>query len=148
MRRSAGRRRPARPRRPVGSRPKRAALLLIGHGSRVPSANRLLREVARGLRGVFPGRAVEIAYLEAAPPDIREGIERCVSRGATRILIVPYFLYLGGHVGRDLPRAAVAARRRHEGLEVRIAAHLGRDRRLLEIVADRSRRGLRACRWS
>ena len=129
------------------ARARRAALLLIGHGSRVPSANRLLRDVARGLRTVFPGRAVEWAYLEAASPDIRTAIDRCVARGATRILIVPYFLYLGGHVGRDLPKAAAAARRRHADLEVRIAPHLGRDRRLLAIVADRSRRGLRACRW-
>ena len=140
MRRAIGERRTVRPRR--------AALLLIGHGSRVASANRLLRDLARGLRTVFPGRVVEIAYLEAAPPDIGEGIERCVARGATRILIVPYFLYLGGHVRRDLPKAAAAARRRHAGLEVRIAAHLGLDRRLLAILADRSRRGLRECRWS
>lgn len=139
-------RRAARRRRTV--RPRRAALLLIGHGSRVASANGLLRALAGGLRAIFPGRVVQIAYLEAAPPDIREGIERCVARGATRILIVPYFLYLGGHVRRDLPKAAAAARRRHAGLEVRIAAHLGRDRRLLAIVADRSRRGLRASRWS
>jgi sirohydrochlorin ferrochelatase len=141
MRRKAGRRRAA----PRGAR--RAALLLIGHGSRVASANRLLRDLARGLRAILPGRAVEIAYLEAAAPGISEGIDRCVARGATRILIVPYFLYLGGHVRRDLPKAAAAARRRHDGLEVRIAAHLGLDRRLLAIVADRSRRGLRACRW-
>lgn len=142
MRRTAGRRRAVPP------RARRAALLLIGHGSRVLPANRLLRRLARGLRTVFPGRIVEIAYLEAAAPDMAQGIDRCVARGAGRILIVPYFLYLGGHVRRDLPRAAAAARRRHAGLEVRIAAHLGSDRRLLAIVADRSRRGLRACRWS
>jgi len=126
---------------------RRAALLLIGHGSRVAAANRLLRDMARGLRAVFPGRIVEIAYLEAARPDIRTAIDRSVARGASRILIVPYFLYLGGHVRRDLPKAAAAARRRHKGLEVRIAPHLGLDRRLLAIVADRSRKGLRACRW-
>ena len=140
-------RRKVRGRRAATQGARRAALLLIGHGSRIASANRLLRDLARGLRTILPGRAVEIAYLEAAAPDIREGIDRCVARGATRILIVPYFLYLGGHVRRDLPKAAAAARRRHAGLEVRIAAHLGLDRRLLAIVADRSRRGLRACRW-
>ena len=78
MRRAAGTRRTA------GAGARRAALLLIGHGSRVVPANRLLRDLARGLRARFPGRVVEIAYLEAAPPDIRKGIDRCVARGSTQ----------------------------------------------------------------
>lgn len=126
----------------------RTALLLIGHGSRVGAANRLLRGLARALRPGFPGFVVEASFLEAARPDIRAGIERCVRRGATRILFVPYFLYLGGHVKRDLPRAAEIARRRHRGLLIRIAPHLGADPRLVATVADRVRRGLRLSRWS
>ncbi|PYT14456.1 MAG: sirohydrochlorin cobaltochelatase [Acidobacteria bacterium] len=128
-------------------RPARAALLLIGHGSRVGPANRILRRIARALRLRFAGRVVEACYLEAASPDVQTGIDRCVARGATRILFVPHFLFLGGHVRRDLPRAAALARRRHPGLEIRIARHLGDDRRLVPIVADRVRRGLRAGRW-
>lgn len=141
-------RRPKRARPRARPRASRAALLLIGHGSRVGPANRLLRNLARGLRARFPGRVVEACFLEAAAPDIRGGIERCVARGAGSVLLIPYFLYLGGHVRRDLPKAAALARRRHPGLRVRIAAHLGHDRRLLAIVADRARRGLRAGRWS
>ena len=137
---------PARP--PRGGRARRAALLLIGHGSRIGAANRLLRGLARDLRSVFPARVVEVGYLEAASPDIQAGIDRCVARGARRIVLVPYFLYLGGHVRRDLPKEAARARRRHPGLLVRIAAHLGHDRRLRAIVADRAREALRAGRWS
>jgi len=126
----------------------RAALLVIGHGSRVRAANRLLRDVARRLRGRFPGRIVEACYLEASRPDVPSGIEACVRHGATRILLVPYFLYMGGHVGRDLPLLAARARRRHPGVSVRIARHLGADGRLVSIVADRARRGLRSSRWT
>jgi sirohydrochlorin ferrochelatase len=128
--------------------PPRAALLVIGHGSRVRGANRLLRHVARRLRARFPGRVVEACFLEAAPPDPHTAIEACVRRGATRILLVPYFLYMGGHVGRDLPLLAARAARRHAGVSVRIAPHLGADERLVSIAADRARRGLRTCRWS
>ena len=133
-------------RRP-GRRSARTALLVIGHGSRVGTANRILRRIARALRVRFPGRVVEACYLEAATPAVQAGIDRCVARGATRVLFVPYFLYLGDHVRRDLPEAAALARRRHGDLEVRIAPHLGDDRRLAAIVADRVRLGLRAGRW-
>ena len=126
----------------------RAALLLIGHGSRVGSANRLLRRLARDLNARFPGRVIEACYLEAARPDIPAGIKTCVRRGASRILFVPYFLYLGGHVGRDLPEAAARARAHHPDLQIRIAPHLGADPRLVAIVSHRIRRGLRASRWS
>jgi len=123
------------------------ALLLIGHGSRVGAANRLLRGLARQMRVRFPGRVVEVCYLEAARPDVLGGVERCVGRGASRILFVPYFLYMGGHVSRDLPAAAARARARHTGIRIRIAPHLGADPRLLDIVSQRVRRGLRASGW-
>ena len=125
----------------------RAALLLIGHGSRVAAANRLLRRLARELRTRFPGRIIEFGFLEAARPGIPAGIKKCVRRGASRILFVPYFLYLGGHVGRDLPAAAARARALYPGLQVRIAPHLGADPRLVAVVSRRVRRGLRDSRW-
>jgi len=127
---------------------RRAALLVIGHGSRVRAANGLLRDVARRLRGRFPGRIVEACFLEVSRPDVPSGIEACVRKGATRILLVPYFLYSGGHVGRDLPLLAARARSRHAGVSVRIAPPLGGDERLVSVAADRARRGLRSSRWT
>ncbi len=125
----------------------KTALLLIGHGSRVPEANGVLGEVAAALRRRLRRFIVEPAFLELAPPDIQAGIDRCVSQGAVRILFVPYFLYLGGHVGRDLPEHIGLARSRHPGLEIRVAPHLGYDRRVVAVVLERIRQGLRAGRW-
>jgi sirohydrochlorin ferrochelatase len=128
--------------------PMRTAVLLIGHGSRVAAANRLLRGLARRLRTAFPRFVIEACFLEAATPDIPAGVERCVARGVGRILLVPYFLYMGGHVRRDLPAAARAARRRHPGLSVRLAPHLGNDPRLVALLADRVRKGMEISGWS
>jgi len=126
----------------------KTALLLIGHGSRVPEANGVLEEVATTLRRRLRRFVVEPAFLELAQPDIQTGIDRCVAQGSARILFVPYFLYLGGHVGRDLPDHIGQARARHPGLEIRIAPHLGYDRRVVAVVLDRIRQGLRAGRWA
>ncbi len=126
----------------------KTALLLIGHGSRVPEANDVLEEAAAALRRRLRRFVVEPAFLELAQPDIQAGIDRCVLQGAARILFVPYFLYLGGHVGRDLPEHIAQARLRHPALEIRIAPHLGYDSRVIAVVLDRIRQGLRAGRWS
>lgn len=129
--------------------PKEATgLLLIGHGSRVPEAGRVLTRVADSLRRAFRGFVVEECFLEISQPDIQTGINRCVARGARRILMVPYFLYLGGHVGRDIPEHMSEARARHVGLEIRIAPHLDFDRRIVGVVEDRIKTGLRLGRWS
>jgi sirohydrochlorin ferrochelatase len=127
--------------------PVKTALLLIGHGSRVPEANGVLGEVARSLRRRMRRFVVEPAFLEISQPDVQTAIDRCVAQGAARILFVPYFLYLGGHVGRDLPEHIVQGRTRHPAIEIRIAPHLGYDDRVIAVVIDRIRQGLRSGRW-
>lgn len=125
----------------------KTALLLIGHGSRAPGADQVLVSVAAALRRRFRRFVVEPSFLEISQPDIQTAIDRCVAQGAQRILFMPYFLYLGGHVGRDLPEHMSQARSRYPGLEIRVAPHLGYDPRIVAVTADRIGRGLRAGRW-
>ena len=147
---------PVKKKKPESSKKKKSkatpkettGLLLIGHGSRVPEAGRVLIQVAVSLRRMFRGFVVEPCFLEISQPDVQTGIDRCVAQGAQRILIVPYFLYLGGHVGRDIPQHMSEARARHAGLEIRIAPHLDFDRRIVAVVEDRIKTGLRLGRWS
>jgi sirohydrochlorin ferrochelatase len=125
----------------------RVAILLIGHGSRAPESSRVLQAVAASLQRRYRRHVVETAFFEINPPDIPTGIDRCVAQGAGRLLLVPFSPYLDGQVGRDLPEHIINARTRHPGIDIRIAAHLGPDPRLVAICADRVRQGLRAGRW-
>jgi sirohydrochlorin ferrochelatase len=50
---------------------------------------------------------------------------------------VPYLLQLGGHVAEDLPKIIAAARARHPGVPIDLAAHLGYDPLLVHVIADR-----------
>ncbi|MFQ5896343.1 MAG: sirohydrochlorin chelatase, partial [Nitrospinota bacterium] len=101
------------------------AILLLGHGSRIPEANEGMYRVSELVRngGRYP--IVEAAFLELTPPNIQEGIDLCVQQGAEKIIMIPYFLHLGAHVQEDLPREVEQARQRHPGLEVVLGPHLG-----------------------
>jgi sirohydrochlorin ferrochelatase len=115
------------------------ALLLIAHGSRQEDANADLYGVVGEMRRRGRHALVEAAFLELAEPTVEQGAAACVRAGATRVILLPYFLSAGVHVRRDLAalRAHLAAE--HPGVEFRLAEPLGPHPLLAEIVAERAR---------
>ena len=113
------------------------ALLLIAHGSRHAPANDDLHQLSARLAARGSYAIVEPSFLELAEPDIAAGGRRCVERGATRVLLVPYFLSAGVHLLRDLTAARDALRTRHPQVEFRLGAPLGPDPLLERLVAER-----------
>lgn len=116
---------------------RKTALLLLGHGSKVEEANRALYEIATGVKKYREFPIVEVAFLQLAEPLLEEGLARCVAQGAHRVLLIPYFLYLGAHVGSDIPHKLAEARRRYPGVEIVQGNHLGVHPKLVEVVLDR-----------
>jgi sirohydrochlorin ferrochelatase len=119
--------------------PDTPALLLIAHGSRHEAANDDLRDLAGRLAGRGGYAVVEACFLELAEPDIPAGGARCVARGATRVLMVPYFLSAGVHLHRDLTAARDALCARHPGVEFRLGPPLGPHPMLDALVVERVR---------
>lgn len=112
-------------------------IVVFAHGSRVESANQAVRDVAAQLAsgGRFD---VEPAFLELGHPDLASAVERLVSRGAARITVIPYFLTMGTHLNRDLPRLAADAARRYENVEIHVTAPLDGHPALLQALIDRA----------
>jgi sirohydrochlorin ferrochelatase len=119
--------------------PSRTAILLIAHGSRHESANDDLHELAARVAARAEYPIVEACFLELAEPDIAEGGKRCVARGGTRVLMIPYFLSAGVHLQRDLTAARDQLTQRYPGVEFRLGAPLGPHPLLDELVTARVR---------
>jgi sirohydrochlorin ferrochelatase len=119
-----------------------SGIVIFAHGSSVPSANDAVRVVAEKVAATGGFDLVETAFLEAQP-DLSEAIERLVERGATRVLVIPYFLTLGIHLQRDLPAIINKITDLHHGVEIRVTPPLDEHAALVEIVLDRAREGLR-----
>lgn len=115
------------------------ALLVVDHGSRRAEANARLGEVVALVeREVGADVIVEPAHMELAEPTLRQAFARCVARGATEVVVVPYFLSPGRHAREDIPRLAAAAAAEHPSVRVRVAEVLGPHRRLAALVALRA----------
>jgi sirohydrochlorin ferrochelatase len=124
------------------------AILLMGHGSRIPEANSALNAIAEMVRVQTGCEIVEVSFREQHAPNIQEGIDRCVERGATRILLYPYFLFPGAHVLEDLPAEMAQAARRYPDLQMILGEPLGVHPKLGEIVCERIGDSLLKAGWS
>lgn len=126
---------------------KKTAILLMAHGSRIAEANDAAYKIAEMIRGASTFEIVEVAFREMHPPDIQTAIDRCVAQGAERILLMPYFLFVGAHVREDLPAEMTTAQQRYPQVEFAMGNHLGAHPKLAEIMIERIAEGLNANRW-
>ena len=125
----------------------KTAILLMAHGSRIPEANDAVREIADTVRKMTGFDIVEVSFREQHPPNIQQGIDACVAQGAERVILMPYFLYMGAHVQEDLPEEMEQARRRYPRVEFAMGRHLGVHRKLAELVVERIAEALTETGW-
>ncbi len=113
------------------------AVLLIAHGSRRPEANDDLNKLAELVSARREYEIVEVSYLELAKPTILEGGRACVQRGATRVLMLPYFLSAGVHVVTDLEESRQHLAQEFPMIEFKLCPHLGLHPLMADIVLSR-----------
>lgn len=117
--------------------------IVFAHGSRVESANQAVRDAAARMAELERhGAPVEPAFLELGDPDLTGAARRLASRGVSRIVVIPYFLTLGTHMQRDLPRLAQAAAQAIGGIEIEITAPLDGHPGLIDALLDRASEAL------
>ncbi len=125
----------------------KTAILMMAHGSRISEANDTAREVAAMVQEMTGFEIVEVSFREMHEPNIQQGIDACVAKEAGRILLMPYFLFMGAHVQHDLPEEIVEAQKRHPGLIMEMGGHLGSHRKLAEIEVERIGEALERLGW-
>jgi len=114
----------------------KTSVILLGHGSQADGGNVALREVADIIKEKS-GIEVLPAYLQFCEPSLGQAIDKAVEDGATRIVVMPYFLYMGNHVAKDIPEELDMMRAKHKGVEMVMTGHLGAHPKLADIVLER-----------
>lgn len=117
------------------------AMLIVAHGSRLPSSNDEIHEltdkVAQRISDSQESdffELVDCAFLELTDPSIEIGIDSLIKRGAQRIQVVPYFLARGKHVARDIPEIINAVREKNPGVEILITDYLGKSDMMPDVL--------------
>jgi precorrin-8X/cobalt-precorrin-8 methylmutase len=115
----------------------RNAVVVIGHGSRSPEAKVEFLEVTNGLAARMPHACVLPAFMELAEPSFEQAVSEAVASGASRILVVPCFLFYGNHLKKDIPELVAETGAKFPAVEFVIARHLGPDPRIEDVLAAR-----------
>lgn len=108
--------------------------VIFAHGSPIESANQAVRIIAAQTE--LP--LYETAFLDSSPPTLADAVAALEVRGATEIVVIPYFLTLGMHLQRDLPALVRAIAEKSPDLKIRVTDPLDGHPGLSAILRDRA----------
>ncbi len=118
-------------------------IVVLGHGSRasVGEANQVVFRISDIIKERLGHDLVAPAIMnpKSELAGLEEAVAALVARGAGRIVIVPMFLANGLHIQHDIPAKLAALAGRFPGVAIALAAHIGPDPRIADILLDRIR---------
>ena len=86
---------------------------------------------------------VETAFLQFVKPDFFDAISACVSSGARKIIVHPYFLYKGRHFEEDLTEMIGEAQKRYADIEFVLTEPLGVHENIAMVVLERAMKDIK-----
>ena len=113
------------------------AIILMGHGSRVPGAGKDMEEVTRRLKENYGYPWVEICFISRLGPHFSEVFEKCVNRGVKKVLVIPYFLHAGLHLRLDIPEMMQKEAKKFPNVKLTLGKSLGFGEGLVSLVKQR-----------
>ncbi len=109
-------------------------LVIAAHGSRKKESNlevaSLAARVSKKAAGLFD--KVEYAFLQIADPLLEKKIDELVEKGATTIVIFPFFIGSGNHILVDIPSFIKKVQLAYPQVEFKVTRHLGK----IELIDD------------
>lgn len=113
------------------------AVLYVSHGSRKKEATDEALQFLLTVQNEIDVPLYEICFLELAEPDVLEGIERLVEKGADKIAVLPVLLLSAGHYFEDIPEEVDKAKVRYPQVEFSYGEPLGVQDRIVDVLVDR-----------
>jgi len=102
----------------------KTGILLFAHGSPVEEANRGVHDLAEKVAAAGPYSYVRAVFLDGGQPDLLTGVTQAAEAGLERLIIIPYFLTVGLHLRRDLPKLVAAAQEKRPNIEIAVGQSL------------------------
>lgn len=113
------------------------AIILLGHGSRAASAADDMEKIAFRLKEKLAYEIIETCQMSGRGARFPEVFERCIGKGATVVLVLPYFLHKGIHLLQDIPEIMREKAAAFPAVKIVLGQNLGFDECLVDLVMKR-----------
>lgn len=121
-----------------GNSSMKKAVLFVGHGSRLQAGNEEVLQFVEMMRSdIDPTLLVETCFLEFASPNIEEGIQKCVEKGAGEIHVIPIILLHAGHSKLHIPAEIEHAKEHFPDIQFTYGQTIGVHEEVFEILKSR-----------
>ncbi|GKV65377.1 MULTISPECIES: CbiX/SirB N-terminal domain-containing protein [unclassified Sporosarcina] len=118
--------------------PVKKAVLFVGHGSRLEAGNEEVRQFIERMRGqIDSSLLVETCFLEFASPNIEDGIQLCIEKGAGEVHVIPIILLHAGHSKLHIPAEIEQAREQFPDIRFTYGQTIGIHEEIIEILLTR-----------
>lgn len=121
------------------------AIVILAHGSRREQANHEVAALAENMKkeGLAGEAEVGHAFLQFGSPTLEESIKNFIQKGCRHIAVAPLFLTTGVHINEDIPELLEKIKKESPETKIVLCPHLGCDNRLLPIIMERAKEGLK-----
>lgn len=117
---------------------KNTGYIVFAHGSSIESANQAVRVVAAEMARKGSLEVVEAAFLEGGKPSLHDAMAN-MANCVEHVVVVPYFLTLGLHLQRDLPKLIGEISAAHPHVRIDVAPPLDQHPAMVDALLDRAR---------
>lgn len=112
-------------------------VIILAHGSKLKSARETTRRLGELVKRTLKLKYIVPAYLQLCQPTLADVVGQLVKKGCRKIIIVPYFLFNGVHVTRDIPSLIKKARERFPGIDLIYTKSLSEEERIIGNIISR-----------
>lgn len=117
---------------------RKKAALIVGHGSRSQEAVAQFNQVVDRVRLNAGFSVVMGAHMELAEPDIPTVIKELADAATTDIVVVPYFLFMGNHIKKDIPEILNEQRLLYPHITFKLGNPIGFEPLVADILIKRA----------
>lgn len=110
-------------------------VILLAHGSKAESWKQPFELLLQRLQREGNHGNLSLAYMEFTGPTLEDKFEEARADLVEKIAVLPLFIAVGTHIGRDVPRRIAAYQSRYPEIDIELLPALGEDAEFIEILA-------------
>lgn len=113
---------------------KKQPVIVLSHGSKSEEAIDDFHYIVETMKEKSGNLEIYGAQMEMAEPSLEEVVSELAPQEPDKVIIVPYFLYNGNHIKKDIPAKIEKLKERYPGITFEFLSPIGKEPLMADIM--------------